>query len=74
METFTAFVSKLLCYIILTEQGVRRIHMSNNKLISYIASLSPEQLEKLIKELPRLTSLLQGQAPPCPQEQSSQTQ
>ena len=48
--------------------------MKENKLLSYISTLTPEQIEKLVKELPRLTSLLSEQAPLCPPEQTSQSQ
>ena len=48
--------------------------MEENKLLSYISTLTPEQIEKLVKELPRLISLLQEQAPPCPPVQTSQSQ
>ena len=48
--------------------------MKENKLLSYIAMLTPEQIEKLVNQLPRLTSLLSEQAPLCHQEPSSQNQ
>ena len=48
--------------------------MKENKLLSYIAMLTPEQIQKLVNQLPLLTSLLSEQAPPCPREQTSQSQ
>lgn len=50
------------------------IKMKENQLLTYISSLTPEQIEKLVNQLPRLTSLLSEQAPLCHQEQSSQNQ
>ena len=41
-----------------------------NKLISYILSLTPEQVDKLVESIPVLTSLLSVDIQPCPQEQS----
>ena len=41
-----------------------------NKLISYILSLTPEQVDKLVESIPILTSLLAVDIQPCPQEQS----
>lgn len=48
--------------------------MKENKLLSYISMLTPEQIEKLVNQLPRLTALLSEQAPPYPPEQTSQSQ
>ena len=45
-----------------------------DKLISYVSSLSPEQIEKIVNQIPRLTSLLSEQAPPCPPGQFLQNQ
>ena len=47
---------------------------SNNELVSYIMSLTEEQVEKLISRLPLLTSLLEEASPPCPPEQTEQNQ
>ena len=44
------------------------------KLISYIMSLTPEQADKIIRQIPRLTALLEESLQPCPPEQSSQNQ
>ena len=41
-----------------------------NKLISYILSLTAEQVDKLVESIPVLTSLLSVDIQPCPQEQS----
>lgn len=48
--------------------------MKENKLLSYISMLTPEQIEKLVNQLPQLTSLLQAQDQPCHQERTSQNQ
>lgn len=48
--------------------------MNNQDLVDYICSLTPEQIDKLISQLTRLTSLLSGQAQPCPPEQTKQSQ
>ena len=48
--------------------------MRNEDLINYILSLTPEQIEKLIAQIPRLTELLAEQDQPCPPEQSVQNQ
>ena len=45
-----------------------------DKLVSYISTLTPEQIEKIIDHLPLLTELLGEQAPPYPPEQISQIQ
>jgi hypothetical protein len=45
-----------------------------NKLVSYIMSLTPEQVEKLVNQLPRLTASLSGQDRSCPREQTAQIQ
>lgn len=50
------------------------LKMKENKLLSYISMLTPEQIEKLVNQLPRLTALLSEQAPPCPREQTLQNQ
>ena len=50
------------------------IKMKENQLLTYISSLTPEQIEKLVNQLPRLTSLLSEQAPLCPPGQTSQNQ
>ena len=46
--------------------------MKDNKLLSYISMLTPAQIEKLVSQLPRLTSLLSEQAQSCHREQTSQ--
>lgn len=48
--------------------------MKENKLLTYISMLTPEQIEKLVNQLPRLISSLSEQAQPCRQEQTSQNQ
>ena len=51
----------------------RRVPMSAvNELISYIDSLTPEEINKIISQLPRLTSLLEESSQLCPQGQSPQ--
>lgn len=50
------------------------IKMKENKLLSYISMLTPEQIEKLVNQLPQLIALLSEQVPPCHPEQTSQTQ
>ena len=45
-----------------------------DQLISYILSLTPEQVAKLVNQLPQLTSLLEELKKPCHQEQTSQIQ
>lgn len=45
-----------------------------DQLLKYIISLAPKQVDKVVTQLPRLTSLLGEQEKPSPQEQSSQNQ
>ena len=45
-----------------------------DKLVSYILELTPEQVDKVVSQLPRLTELLSGSSQPCLQEQSLQKQ
>lgn len=45
-----------------------------DKLITYILTLTPEQADKVIRQLPRLTELLAESLQPCLQEQSLRTQ
>lgn len=49
-------------------QGVVLI-MKSQKLLDYVSSLTPEQVEKLIAHLPQLISLLEEQGQLCLQEQ-----
>ncbi len=52
----------------------RKIKMSAvDELIKYILELTPEQVDKVVNQLPRLTELLSKSSQPCPQEQFSQT-
>jgi hypothetical protein len=48
--------------------------MKENKLLSYISTLTPEQIEKLVSHLPQLYASASKQDQPCPQEQFSQSQ
>lgn len=43
--------------------------MKNQKLFDYLATLTPEQVEKLINHLPQLISLVEEPCQPCLQEQ-----
>ena len=45
-----------------------------DQLISYILTLTPEQVDKVVSQIPRLTELLAESSQPCLQEQSSQNQ
>ncbi len=45
-----------------------------DKLISYIMTLTPEQVDKVVNQLPRLSALLGESDQPCHQEQFSQKQ
>lgn len=51
-----------------------QIMSDTEKLISYILTLTPEQADKIIRQMPRLTALLEESSQPCPPEQSLQTQ
>ena len=42
------------------------------ELISFISTLSEEQIDKIISQLPRLTSLLEESSPLYPREQTLQ--
>ena len=44
--------------------------MSDNRLLEFIASLTEEQIEKIIAELPKVTALLAELDRPCPPEPS----
>ena len=48
--------------------------MKENKLLTYISTLTPEQIDKLVNRLPQLYASISKQAPPYLQEQSLQTQ
>lgn len=53
------------------EEG--EIRMSDTeKLMDYILTLTPEQVEKVISQIPLLTALLSKSAQPCLQEPSEQ--
>lgn len=43
--------------------------MKNQKLLDYVSSLTPEQIEKLINHLPQLISLLEESNQPYRQAQ-----
>lgn len=45
-----------------------------NKLLSYISTLTPEQIRKAVNHLPQLSEAISKQDQPCHQEQSSQNQ
>ena len=47
---------------------------ATNELIKYISSLNPEQVDKIINQLPRLISLLEEPQPPCSPGEAPQTQ
>ena len=44
--------------------------MSDNRLVKFIASLTEEQIERIIAELPKVTALLAGPDRPSPPEPS----
>ena len=46
---------------------------ATDELVKYILNLTPEQVEKIVSQLPRLSSLLEEPSLPCLQEQSLQT-
>ena len=48
--------------------------MKENKLLTYISTLTPEQIDKLVNCLPQLISLLSEEGQPYLQEQSLQNQ
>ena len=50
------------------------INMKENKLLTYISMLTPEQIEKIVNHLPQLYASISEQVPPCHQEQISQIQ
>ena len=45
-----------------------------DKLIAFILSLTPEQVEILLNHVEELSSLLKESSPPCLPEQSAQNQ
>ncbi len=51
-----------------------QIMSDTEKLISYILTLTPEQADKIIRQMPRLIALREESSQPCPPEQSLQTQ
>jgi ferredoxin len=57
----------------LISEATRRL-MKENKLITYIMSLTPEQVDKLVSSLPLLISLLLAEGQSCPPELSLQIQ
>ena len=51
----------------------RTIRMSDtDKLMNYILSLTPEQVDKVVSRLQELTELIAEQEQLCPREQSAQ--
>lgn len=42
------------------------------ELLQYVSTLTPEQIDKVVSQLPRLNELLAEQAPLFPREQNSQ--
>ena len=48
--------------------------MKENKLLSYISMLTPEQINKVIDRLPQLYEEVSKQAPVCSPGQTSQSQ
>ena len=48
--------------------------MKENKLLTYISTLTPEQIDKLVNHLPQLISLLSEEGQPSLRGQSLQTQ
>lgn len=48
--------------------------MKSNKLVEYISSLTEEEIERIIEELPRLTAMLEESALPYHPEQSAPIQ
>ena len=47
---------------------------AKEELLHYITTLTPEQVKKVVSQLPRLTLLLEEPLPPCPREQTLQNQ
>ena len=43
-----------------------------DKLMAYILTLTPEQVDKVVSQIPRLTELLSESAQPCLQAPSAQ--
>ena len=65
--------------LLLANKSSRRLKgacftMKENKLLSYISTLTPSQIEKLVNQLPQLYASISEQAPPYPREQISQNQ
>lgn len=60
-----------LCYIFLHKEILK---MKENKLVDLIMSLTEEEIEKLISELPKLTELLNKPAQPFLQVPTEQNQ
>ena len=48
--------------------------MKDNKLVEFIYSLTEEEVNKIIAELPRLIAKLEESAQPCPPERSAPIQ
>ena len=82
LETIT--VDSACCYIIqyflkserlfpAPEKGECRMS-AKDELLSYISTLTPEQVDKILSQLPRLTSLLEESSPLCPLGQTEQNQ
>lgn len=47
---------------------------ATDKLMAYINNLTPEQVDKIMNQLPRLISLIEESAPPYPPGQPPQKQ
>ena len=47
---------------------------AKEELLSYISTLTPEQVDKVISQIPQLTELLSESLPPCHREQILQNQ
>ena len=44
------------------------------KLVAFVENLTEEQVDKIIRQMPRLSALLVEALQPCPPEQTSQNQ
>ena len=47
---------------------------ATKELIKYVNSLTQEQVDKIIEQLPRLTAMLEEPKPPCSPGETPQTQ
>ena len=72
-ESYCRIVFRTFVPIFAQAKGEARM-TAVDQLIKYILTLTPEQVDKVVNQIPRLIELLSESSQPCPPEQSAQNQ